>query len=162
MFRRILVPLDGSPAAEAAVPVAARLARASRGVVILLRVVRMPPWYTDADHGDGPAHDVDEMDTSAAAASAYLADLARGDILDGLSVVTAVIGGPVAATILAIAHEYRADLIVLCAHTRARLMRWMRWHMSTHVAQRAAVPVLLLRERVGAPAVTPFDVRSRR
>jgi nucleotide-binding universal stress UspA family protein len=162
MFRLILVPLDGSRAAEAAVPVAARLAHASRGVVILLHVVRMPPWYMDPDHGDGSVRDAEELDTTAAAASAYLADLARGDLLGDLPVFTAVTGGPVAGTILAIAHEYRADLIVLCAHTRARLMRWMRWRVSTHVAQRAAVPVLLLRGRVGAPAVTPFDARSRR
>lgn len=162
MFRRILVPLDGSRAAEAAVPVAARLARATHGMVILLQVVRMPPSYMDPGRGDGPVHDAEEMDTTAAAASAYLADLARGDILDGLPVFTAVTSGAVTATILAIAREYRADLIVLCAHTRARLTRWMRWRTSTRVLQRAAVPVLLLREPVGAPAVTPFDVRSRR
>jgi nucleotide-binding universal stress UspA family protein len=36
MFKRILVPLDGSPRAEHALPVAARLARASGGTVVLL------------------------------------------------------------------------------------------------------------------------------
>jgi nucleotide-binding universal stress UspA family protein len=35
---RILVPLDGSAAAEAAVPVALELARSSRGTLLLLRV----------------------------------------------------------------------------------------------------------------------------
>ena len=39
MFKRILVPLDGSERAEQAPPVAARLARASGGTVILLQVV---------------------------------------------------------------------------------------------------------------------------
>ena len=39
MFQRILVPLDGSTRAERAIPVAARIARASRGSVILVRVV---------------------------------------------------------------------------------------------------------------------------
>jgi len=38
MFRRILVPLDGSSRAERALPVAALLARA-HGSVVLLRVV---------------------------------------------------------------------------------------------------------------------------
>ena len=38
MFERILVPLDGSARAERAIPVAARLTRASGGVVVLLRV----------------------------------------------------------------------------------------------------------------------------
>lgn len=39
MFKRILVPLDGSARAERAIPVAARIARASGGSLILLRVV---------------------------------------------------------------------------------------------------------------------------
>ncbi len=39
MFQRILVPLDGSTRAERAIPVAARIARASNGSVVLVRVV---------------------------------------------------------------------------------------------------------------------------
>jgi nucleotide-binding universal stress UspA family protein len=39
MFRRILVPLDGSARAEQALPIAARLAQASGGSLLLLRVV---------------------------------------------------------------------------------------------------------------------------
>ena len=39
MFQRILVPLDGSTRAERAIPVAARIARASHGSVVLVRVV---------------------------------------------------------------------------------------------------------------------------
>jgi nucleotide-binding universal stress UspA family protein len=49
MFRRILVPLDGTARAEQALPVAARLARASGGTVVLLRVVNplseLAPYY---------------------------------------------------------------------------------------------------------------------
>jgi nucleotide-binding universal stress UspA family protein len=39
MFKRILVPLDGSERAEQALPVAARIARGSGGSVILLQVI---------------------------------------------------------------------------------------------------------------------------
>src|SRR6185312_8976413 len=41
MFTHILVPLDGSRRAEQALPVAARLAHASGGTVVLLQVVSM-------------------------------------------------------------------------------------------------------------------------
>lgn len=45
MFHHILVPLDGSPRAEQALPVAARLASASGGTVLLLRVVGLPTAF---------------------------------------------------------------------------------------------------------------------
>ena len=45
MFKRLLVPLDGSTRAEKAIPVAARIARASRGTIVLLQVVDMPIRY---------------------------------------------------------------------------------------------------------------------
>src|SRR5438876_9607642 len=45
MFKRILVPLDGGTLAERVLPVAARIARASVGSIILLRVVRHPFEY---------------------------------------------------------------------------------------------------------------------
>src|SRR5436305_12699455 len=43
MFKRILVPLDGSGRAEQALPIAARLARASGGSIFLVRVVSTEP-----------------------------------------------------------------------------------------------------------------------
>ena len=52
MFQRIVVPLDGSARAEQALPVAARLAHASGGTVVLLRVVRLGTaglWNPTAD-----------------------------------------------------------------------------------------------------------------
>ena len=42
MYKRILVPLDGSTRAESAVPIAARIAQASGGSVILLQVAAIP------------------------------------------------------------------------------------------------------------------------
>src|SRR5215471_3977865 len=39
MFKRILVPLDGSAGAERAIPVSARIARASVGTIVFVRVV---------------------------------------------------------------------------------------------------------------------------
>ena len=48
MFQRIVVPLDGSRRAERAIPVAARIARASGGSVVLLRVVSIATDYWPA------------------------------------------------------------------------------------------------------------------
>src|SRR5260370_37357935 len=43
MFKRILVPLDGSELAERAIPVAARIARASGGGPVFFRGLLPPP-----------------------------------------------------------------------------------------------------------------------
>jgi nucleotide-binding universal stress UspA family protein len=45
MFKRILVPLDGSTRAERALPVAARIARATSGSVVLVQVATIPVTY---------------------------------------------------------------------------------------------------------------------
>ena len=45
MFHHILVPLDGSTHAEQALPVAARVAHASGGRIMLLQVVSPPTNY---------------------------------------------------------------------------------------------------------------------
>ena len=42
MFQRIIVPLDGSTGAERAIPVVARLARASGGSIVFVHAV-LPP-----------------------------------------------------------------------------------------------------------------------
>src|SRR5215467_13347996 len=42
MFQRIIVPLDGSTGAERAIPIAARLARASGGSIVFVRAI-LPP-----------------------------------------------------------------------------------------------------------------------
>ncbi len=49
-FKRILVPLDGSPLAERALPVATALARKFEGQIILLRVLDIPTPTTPVFH----------------------------------------------------------------------------------------------------------------
>ena len=45
MFKQILVPLDGSTRAEQALAVATRLARASSGSIVLVRVANLAMDY---------------------------------------------------------------------------------------------------------------------
>ncbi len=76
MFQRILIPLDGSPRAEQAVPVAAPIARASGGSVLLLQVVSPP-----IDYGGGlaqaPLMMEQVIETELAVASRYVDRVAK-------------------------------------------------------------------------------------
>ena len=51
MFKRILVPLDGSGRAEQALPIAARIARASGGSIVLVRVLSTAPAHMPSAPG---------------------------------------------------------------------------------------------------------------
>ncbi len=99
MFQRIVVPLDGSARAERALPVAARLAHASGGTVVVLRVVRLATevlWDPTTDPGivqKAIAADVEE-------ARAYLEGITRVSSLRDIHTETNVIVGQAADIIL--------------------------------------------------------------
>ena len=128
MFKRILVPLDGSGRAERALPVAARMARASGGSIFLVRVLSTEP----ASLPSAPAkplliQTVGEADRSLA--ESYLAGVAGSDLLAGIPVQTHVPVGLISPSILAVAADTRADIIVMCSHGYTGVLRW--WMMGS-------------------------------
>jgi nucleotide-binding universal stress UspA family protein len=111
MFQRILVPLDGSPRAEQALPVAAWLARASGGSAVLLQVVTPP-----IDYGGGlaqaPLLTEQVIESELAKASSYLDQVAKSRELAEIKTTTDVVFGLPAPNILDAAMSNSADLIV--------------------------------------------------
>lgn len=150
MFQRILVPLDGSPRAEQAVPVAARIAHAAvDSCVVLVRVV--PPLFqlgADAEQGSlvrptGPKEiDPERLDTVA-----YLTRITGWPCLSGIPTSTEVRWGPPAPAILAAAEAHTCELIVLCSHGRTGPSRWVMGSVAQQVVRHAPMPVFVLRER---------------
>ena len=99
MFKRIVVPLDGSSRAERAIPVAARIARASEGAIILLRVVTRPLEIgSQVVPLSGFSSSTVEEDINTA--TGYLAGIAKSDELDGIGVKMKVLTGAAARGIL--------------------------------------------------------------
>lgn len=146
MFQRILVPYDGSERARQAVPVAARLARASGGSVLLLRVtspLAQGVWQVD------PSLLINQevWQAERQRATAELEALAASEDLEGVTVTTSVVEqeGSTAEMILATARSWHADLIVLCSHGHTGLMRWILGSVAHKIALHSPVPVLLLR-----------------
>ena len=81
MFQRIVVPLDGPLRAERAIPVAARLARASGGSVVLLRVVSIATEYWPTIVSQ-PTMKQTAMDAELTEAETYLSEVATRPKLD--------------------------------------------------------------------------------
>jgi nucleotide-binding universal stress UspA family protein len=161
MFKRILVPLDGSARAEQALPVAARLARATQGSVILTQVAHIPTdygMYAATPVVIAPAL----VDTERAEAQAYLSDVAKRDALAGLRVETDVTVGLPAHDILDEIVERQADAVVMCSHGRTGLGRWMLGSVAEHVARYAPVPTFILRDGDSLFTTSPREDRRPR
>lgn len=150
MFERILVPLDGSPRAEQALPVAARLAHASGGSVVLVQVASPP-----IDYGGGlaPAPLLTEqvIEEELAEATNYLETVSQSHTLAGINTTTEVLFGLPAQIILAIAESRAADLIVICSHGRTGFKRWVMGSVAHRIAHQSPVPVLVLRQGEPVP-----------
>lgn len=149
MFQRILAPLDGSEYAEAALPMAARIAQASHAEVVLLHVLSGPreflPFILPMMQPSTLTADVD-------AASAYLAAVAERPDFADVTTVTEVRSGLVTSTILDVAAEHHADLVVLAAHAHTGLARWAPGNVAEHVERRGTIPVLALTDQNASPA----------
>lgn len=145
MFTRILVPLDGTSRAEQVLPDAARLARASGGTVVLVRVIRPLVEYEATRPALGmwlPAADNALRD----AAAAYLSELRAKEPLLEVPTEAHILVGPVAPMILQLADDARADVIIMSTEGRRGIARWLQGSVAGAVIRDAQVPVLVLRD----------------
>ncbi len=158
MFKRILVPLDGSPRAESAIPVAARIARTLGSSVVLLQVATTPldygPYYTQPSKYSRAV-----IDTELEEANKYLQGVAKSSELAGVSTEVKALTGAVAPAILD--QSLHADLIVMSSHGYSGLVRWMLGSVADKVTRHSPIPVLVLREGGPVPAAaTQQSVRA--
>jgi nucleotide-binding universal stress UspA family protein len=117
MPRVILVPLDGSPEAERAVGLAARLARASSATLNLVHV-HTPATLDPISIAGMPVIDAELRSLAADHERAYLSRVAADVAGPDLTPVIARIEGPVVPTLIAHARAIHADLIVFTTHGR--------------------------------------------
>lgn len=145
MYRSILVPLDGSPSAEFAVPVAQGIARRCAGAVHLLHV-HMPLAVASGVRLAGGAVYRDWESEAKGQEEDYLTGLQRR-LPDSADVTMdhRIEDGSVVDTVLRCAGEVGTDLIVMTTHGRGPLARAWLGSVADGVARRSGVPVLLLR-----------------
>jgi nucleotide-binding universal stress UspA family protein len=130
-FNNILIPLDGSPQSNVALPLARTLAHDFGGSVTVLRVV---PWPAVAENREATIAATDML--------RRIAQELRGN---GLTVRDVVRHGEVAEEILAQCRAQHADLILMRTHGRAGLERAVLGSVTQQVLKSSSVPVMLLR-----------------
>lgn len=167
MFKRILVPLDGSMRAERALKVAARIARAAEGSIVLLQVVTAPNDYATSLYGPylvQPVIPTEEVvERREARAKAYIESVSQSETLAGVNVETRIVVGAAVQAIDDVAREEDADLIVLCSHGDTGFKRWVLGSVAQGLTRTCHVPVLVLHEEGTVPdSAFPDPVRPLR
>ncbi len=153
MFKRILVPLDGSKFAESVLPQAEMLAKCGDGQITLLRVAVHPSTFV---YVPDPAALADLYDSDRTHCQNYLQDIVgQVEAQSGLHATTVVLEGPVADAILDYATESGADLIVMSTHGRTGMERWLLGSMAEKVVRGAHMPVMLIRPPAREQAEVP-------
>jgi nucleotide-binding universal stress UspA family protein len=141
MYKRVLVPLDGSELAEQALPHALAQARHFQAELILLRVVE-PFAYCRGISLAGMEQIRQQTHTWA---HEYLERLASDIQQQGISVRNVTIDGRPHTGIAEFAETNDVDLIVMSTRGQSGLSRWLMGSVADRVVTGAAVPVLLVR-----------------
>jgi nucleotide-binding universal stress UspA family protein len=146
LFKHILVPLDGSKLAEAAIPAAASLAKTMEAPVTLLHILEQ----------DAPQEvHRDRHITQADEASAYLAELAKrgfpAEVKVDAHVHTAAVKDVAGSIVEHATREFRLDLIVMCTHGKSGVRELLYGSIAQQVVAQGVTPLLLIKPEAGAP-----------
>ena len=145
-FRHILVPLDGSPLAERAIPLATALAEKFGSEILLLRVLDIPKPTPPTSHLEVTIGWVREARAQAhEEAQSYLDAQQQEVYRQGIKVRALMRDRSPAEDILQVARSEKIDLIVMSAHGQGGLARWTFGSVADKVARHSPCPVLLVR-----------------
>jgi nucleotide-binding universal stress UspA family protein len=144
-FKRILVPLDGSPLSERALPVAMALAEKFESLIILLRAWELSvPSVPALDPAVG-ARVTELQEHMYEEAERYLETQADKVRQQGLNVQAVLSDVAPADGIIRTATTEDVDLIVMSTHGRGGFARWAFGSVADKVARHSHCPVLLVR-----------------
>jgi nucleotide-binding universal stress UspA family protein len=146
MYKRVLVPVDGSEVAEAIVPFILDVAGPLDLDLILLRVDQpvAPPVVEGS--GRGAVHAaLAGVEARHAEAEAYLAGLAAELRTKGVRVTTSVRRGEPVTEIIAAARAEDADLIAMSTYGRTGPARLLFGSVAEGVLRHAGIPVFLVK-----------------
>jgi nucleotide-binding universal stress UspA family protein len=169
MYKKILVPLDGSKLAECALPHVEELARGcDTGEVILVSVTeRVKGYRALEDPGQPVAGSMggwqepsqprgqrlipEATGKKEKQAQRYLDRIAKAMKAKGINVSTEVLLWKPAEAIVGYAKQSGCDLIVMASHGRSGPSRWAYGSVADKVLRSSCIPVLMIR----APGCVP-------
>ncbi|MFW6097994.1 MAG: universal stress protein [Chloroflexota bacterium] len=153
LFKRILVPLDGSGLAERALEPAIRMAQADDAELILLRIAA----HKGARLSEGGVYSYlrwnELVESEQQEAVDYLERVEQTKIPRAVPARVLVLDGDEAGAIVDTAASEDVDLIIMSTHGRSGPRRWILGSVTEKVLREAPCPVLVIRpeDELAAP-----------
>ncbi len=141
MYKKILVPLDGSPLSEAVLPHARSLAKSENAEIVLLRVAMTPD---EKFLSRNPALASEIIKDIEKETEVYMKEEVSKLKKRGAKVSGITRDGPVPETILEVAEETHADVIAMSTHGRSGVKRWLMGSVADQVVHYSHIPVMLI------------------
>lgn len=160
-IHKIVVPLDGSQHAEAALRPAVELAHAFDAQLDLVRVVDQTQWYSlmspEPVASASAANAINEMmQQLSAEAQQYIVDVSdRLKQADDVAPAGVALEGIPADQILAYERDQNADLVVMSTHGRSGVNRVVFGSVAERVLRQGQTPVLMVRPSGEIPEREP-------
>jgi len=162
VYRRIVVPLDGSQRAENVLPIITQLAHFHRSQVHLVQVVQtpemarqMPPAPEDLDLSNRL------VARNQAEAGRYLEQVKSRSSLEGLTVKTHLITSENAAVALhQLVEQEQIDLVALSAHGYSGNHQWPYGGMVNNFILYSKVSLLIVQDQPAKPEALPGETSA--
>ena len=153
MYKKIMVPLDGSELAECVIPHVEKLVSGRQvGTIVFVRVIEASPlsykgaYVTSKDELDQLESRTKKIEEERkSAATNYLKEVVGRLKQDGMEYQTEVLVGKAADNLIDYAENNEIELILIATHGRSGISRWVRGSIADRILRASRVPVLMVR-----------------
>jgi nucleotide-binding universal stress UspA family protein len=145
MYKKILVPLDGSALAECVIPHIESIAKPWKSDVELISVVEpieIPTRGKIALDDEDLKQINNELKQET---HKYLLNVARRLENAGISAESIIIVGKTAESLIEYANDNDVDLIIMATHGRSGISKWFWGSITEKVLRAVNIPVLLIK-----------------
>ncbi len=142
MYKKVLVPLDGSPFSECVLEHVKIMAAGCKipEVILVFIVEPVNPGMYEV-----PGNFIEEIQKQAIiSGEEYLKKTTEKLVAAGVAATGVVLRGNVSESILDYARKNEVDLVIMSTHGRSGIARWALGSVADRVARQATVPVMLV------------------
>jgi nucleotide-binding universal stress UspA family protein len=145
MFKRILVPVDGSSTSSLGIAAAIRLAKDQKARIRLIHVVDELVLMSTPEAGMMVGEAIDMLRDAGKSILAKSVARVRKAAIVAESTLVESVGGRAADLIVRDAKKWKADIIVIGTHGRRGLKRVVMGSDAEEVVRNTSIPVMLVR-----------------